>query len=596
MRAIRNAIGTSGETLTVAQMLLRYLALEGVDHLFGIPGGGLANLLTELKNQRDKFQYVVCRHETGAAYMADGYFRATGTLGVVMVTSGPGATNALTGTMNADNGGSALLTLTGEVSEQFYGKGYLQEGIDARLDIDAIYKAASAYSAVITDASDAQALLEQALRDALSLPRRAAHLSFPNNVSVEPLKGVAVPTAVQAYRSTPAGASRAQVRQALASLLGARRPLIMLGNGCRQALREPVIADAFARLVERHGIPVMTTADGKGLFPETHALSLRVYGVADCMWPQYWLKPEQAGAPPYDALLVLGSSLGELSTNSWNAMLVPQGPFMQVDLDQRVIGRAFHVSLGIVAEVGAFIADLCALAEDEAPAEGDVQDRKALVTQIKQAHSPFFSPAQYEAETHPIEPAALVRVLQGALPPTSMIFIDAGNCVGWAAHYLAVDPPQEIHSCLSMGPMGFAVGAVVGAKLGAPHRTCLALVGDGAFLMHGAEVSTASRHRVGAIWVVLYDDDLHMVSQGQEHFFPDKHDPGIWSELYALGRPDIAGFARAMGADAHEVHAPAELQRVMPQVIARADTAGHPQVVVAHIHRASSPPYYNPQY
>src|SRR5262245_50967698 len=170
---------------TVGQVLLLYLGLEGVSKVFGIPGGGLANLLVEFKNQRETFEYVICRHETGAAYIADGYYRATGKLGVVMVTSGPGATNALTGAMNANSGGSAMLVITGEVSEQYFGKGYLQEGIDTGLDINAIYTAAASYSAQMTDQSEVQALIEQALRDALALPRGMAHVSVPNNVPTQ---------------------------------------------------------------------------------------------------------------------------------------------------------------------------------------------------------------------------------------------------------------------------------------------------------------------------------------------------------------------------------------------------------------------------
>ncbi len=168
---------------TVAQVLLRYLRLEGVDKVFGIPGGGLTNLLVEFKNQRNSIDYVICRHETGAAYIADGYYRATGKLGVVMVTSGPGATNALTGAMNAQNDGSALLVITGEVNEQYFGKGYLQEGLDADLDINAIYKAASCYSAELTDQSEVQTLVEQALRDVLTIPRGMAHITITSCTS-----------------------------------------------------------------------------------------------------------------------------------------------------------------------------------------------------------------------------------------------------------------------------------------------------------------------------------------------------------------------------------------------------------------------------
>ena len=167
-----------------AQLLLLYLGREGVTKVFGIPGGGLAELLIEFKNQRRAFEYVVCRHETGAAYIADGYYRATGTLGVVMVTSGPGATNALTGAMTAQNDGSGVLVITGEVAEQFFGKGALQEGVDTDLNIQAIYSAASVYSAEISDPSEAQTLIEQALRDAMSIPRGMAHLALPNNVPV----------------------------------------------------------------------------------------------------------------------------------------------------------------------------------------------------------------------------------------------------------------------------------------------------------------------------------------------------------------------------------------------------------------------------
>jgi acetolactate synthase-1/2/3 large subunit len=584
---------TSNGALTVSQVLLHYLTLEGTDFLFGVPGGALANLLVELKNQRDRFRFVICRHETGAAYMADGYFRATGKLGVIMVTSGPGATNALTGTMNAHNSGAPLLTLTGEVAEATYGRGYLQEGIDAMLDVNSIYAAATAYSAVVADQSDCQALIAQALRCARSIPHRASHLSMPNNVAAEVVVAAKLPEHTHAYRTVPHGVSREDAREVLLSLLAAERPLIMLGNGCREAFRGQS-GQTLMSLVERYGIPVMTTCDGKGIFPESHPLSLRVYGVADCMWPQYWLKqPEDM--PQYDALLILGSSLGELSTNSWAPMLIPQGPIYQVDLDQNVVGRGFPLTRGVIAEVGAFVEELATLAKDLNPDVEKVNARKTLLAQLKLEHSPYISPEQYNSESSPIEPASLIRIIQDTLPKDALLFIDAGNCVGWAAHYFDINPPQELFSCLSMGPMGYAVGAVVGAKLGAPNRTCLALVGDGAFMMHAAEVSTASANRVGAVWIVLNDNDLRMVSQGMQHFFPDTANPPIWDELYTLGAPDLAKVAEGFGAQTYTVQKPTELAKLLPKIFKQADS-GKPQVIIANIERRSVPPYYNPQY
>jgi acetolactate synthase I/II/III large subunit len=582
----------TSQNLTVAQVFLRYLALEGVDKVFGIPGGGIANLLVEFKNQRDRFTYIVCRHETGAAYIADGYYRATGKLAVVMVTTGPGATNALTGAMNAQAGGSAMLTITGEVAEQFFGKGYLQEGADLGLDISAIYKAATAYSVELTDQSDVQVLIEQALRDALSIPRNATHLSVPNNVPTQVIPSISIPTSPAQYRATPDGVSRDRVHEALQQLLSAKRPLIFLGSGCREALQDPATIQALTHFAERYAIPIMTTPDGKGIFPETHELSLRVYGCASCLWPAMWMQP--AEEPAYDALLVLGTGLRGLSTNNWNPILVPSGSFIQVDLDQNAIARAFPITLGVVGEVGAFIREAHTLAKEIPPVEADVQNRRKILAAIKQ-YSPFYSPSQYASNSAPIEPAALVRVLQQTLPHESTIMLDAGNCVGWGLHYFVVDAPMQIHSALAMGPMGFAVGAVIGAKMGCPDRTCVGLVGDGAFMMHGSEVSTAATYNVGAIWVVLQDDDLHMVTQGMTYLYPDAKDPDVWDHLYQLGNPDLVKFSEGLGADAYLIEDPAQLTALMPTILDRANNHNKPQVIVARINRTSLDPFFPPR-
>jgi acetolactate synthase I/II/III large subunit len=572
---------------TVAQVLLRYLALEGVHKIFGIPGGGLLNLLVELKNQRETFDYIVCRHETGAAYIADGYHRATGKLGVVTVTSGPGATNALTGVMNADTDGSAILAITGEVAESGFGKGPLQEGVDAGLDINLVFKSAVVYSSEVTDQSECQTLFEQALRDCLSLPRRAAHISLPSNVPAEVVPTIQMPIAPENYRATPGGIQQSQVMAAMEQLLATRRPLLFLGSGCRDALRDEATMAAVTRFVERYAIPVMTTPDAKGIFPEGHALSLRVYGFCSCLWPQQYM--QQTGAP-YDGLMVIGSSLKGLSSNNFNPILAPTGPFIQVDLEQHAIGRAFAISLGIVGEAGACIRELDALSGQFPPDPQLVAERQAAVASIRSG-TPFQYPEQYASDASPIQPAALVRVLQQTLPADAIVLLDAGNAVSWGIHYLEVNPPGQCHSSLAMGPMGFAVGGVVGAKIGRPDKTCVALVGDGAFMMHGAEISTAAAHGAGAIWVVFHDNDLLMVSQGENYFFPD---PTVWPHMYRLGTPDLAKFAEGLGADSYTIDSPAQLAALMPQAIAKANQDARPQVIVAEIDRSAVSPYFYP--
>lgn len=576
---------------TVAQLVLAYLALEGVTKLFGIPGAAVMHLLEELRLQSDQFEYVICRQETGAAFIADGFARVTGKLGVVLVTSGPGATNALTGTMNADNSRTPLLTITGEVPEQYFGKGYLQEGIDANLNIDTIYRSASQYSAVLTNPANVQSLLTQALREALSLPGRATHLSLPDDVAATPMGNVVIPQSPANYRAAPDSANPAKVGQAFQLLLAANRPLLFLGNGCRAVLQGERLHQ-FEAFVEKFAIAVMTTPDAKGVFPETNFYSLRNYGSAACQWPALYMTP--ANDVPYDTLAVIGSSLGGFTTNKWNPILIPTGPFIQVDLDQSIIGRAFPVALGIVADCGQVLDQWIALGQATTPNPALIQRRRAFLETVK-AVSPFRNPERRDSEASPILPEALMKTIMDLMPANGHYFIDCANCVGWSLHYLVVDPPGQMHNSLNMGPMGFGVCSVIGGKLGAPDRTCVAIVGDGAFMMHGSEISTAAQHGVGAIWIVLDDNDLTMVSQGMNYQFPNPSHPDYWKDYYAIGRPDLARFAEGLGAEVYSVHSPADMRTSFPKAIARAESQKRPQVILAHINTSAIPPYYPPQ-
>lgn len=584
---------------TVGDLIIQYFKLEGITHVFGIPGGGLMHLLEQLKDERHDIHYVVCRQETGAAYMADGYYRATGKLGVVAVTSGPGATNALTGVMNAQADGSAVMLITGEIGQKFYGMGYLQEGVDNLLNIDDVFRAATSYSNMIDSGSSADTLLRQALRNALSIPRQAVHLSLPVNVAMDPLpEGLNIPLSPNVYRTQFKGAPLDEVKKALVSLLACKRPLLFLGNGCRDALRDPKTYDSLLRFAEEYAIPIITTADAKGIFRESHELSLRVFGIADCIWPYYYMQDlKDKGETPYDGLMVIGSALGELSTNKWSDILLPAGrkaPFIQVDANQKIIARSYLVTHGIVGEAGAFINDLASLIPEFPKDVKIVNERRKVIKSIRTTYSPFISQKDYDSNQKPIHPASLMRVLQDTMPENTKIFIDAGNCVGWSVHYLCINPPASIFTSLSMGPMGFAVGAVVGAKHGCPNDTCIAFVGDGAFLMQGSEISTAKQNNVGAIWIVLSDNDLSMVSQGME--IMSKPETKIWSKLYALGEPDLVKYSEGLGADAYTVNEPDDFTKIMPIVLKRANEDQVPQVIVVNIDKNSVPPYYNPMY
>lgn len=591
---------------TVSRALLDHLKLEGVSTIFGIPGGAAIFVMNELRRRND-FRFVVCRQETGAVYMAHGYFLATTGLGVVLTTSGPAAANALTGAINAQSSGAPVLIITGEVPQKYYGHAYLQEGIDAQLDIAAVFRNAVRYSAVVSTADNFATILQQALREALSLPNAATHISLPNDVAAASCAadGSAAPQSTAHYRTVPSGADPAKIAQAFAAITQAKRPLIFLGNGCRQALRDAGRLAAFTGLVEKFAIPVMTTPDAKGIFPETHPLSLRNYGLCGCAWGSIYIgqlddrlsalaKEHGLALKPYDALLVIGSSLGELATtvaekDLYARLLIPTDHFIHVNLEQRVIGRNFPLTQGIVAEAGATIDELCRLGAQSKPSSGPALARRTLfVKGIRDCFSPCEHPDWRDSRCAPVHPAAMMRIINEEVT-SGHILIDAGNCVGWSLNYMVIDPPVSYHSALAMAPMGFAVAAVVGAKLGAPDAPCVAIVGDGAFMMHGVEISTAAQQRVGAIWIVLNDNDLGMVSQGMAALFPSQS----WTGYYQLGAPDLVKFAEGLGARAvaisREQGADA-FRHALRQALLGAQT-GTPQVIVAHIDNAPSPPY-----
>jgi acetolactate synthase-1/2/3 large subunit len=608
---------TTLSNVSVGELLLRYLRLEGVDVVFGVPGKGISWLIYQLAFSQsgdapgpaDGIRYVVARHDGTAAFMADGYARVSGKLGVCVVTSGPGATNTVTGATCAQVDGSSVLFVTGEVPEAAFGRGAFQEGADSGIDIVGLFRACTAYSARVTSPSNFQTLLTQAIRVATSLPRLASHLNLPEDVSETVLPTVQFPTARHHYVAVADGGNPTRSRQAAHDLRDARRPLIYLGSGARDAFvnpQDPIgsrrrLHEFMTHVVDKHGIPVMTTPRAKGIFPESHPLSLRNYGMAACQWPQYYMNqhlywPEQ---PPYDALLVLGTALKQWSTNAWDPMLVPHGPITQVDLDASIIARAFPVESGIVGNCATVIDEIIAVAKELDPSP-EVAARKAFIAQLK-SHSPWADGPARLSDATPVKPQRVMAELQHVLDTEPSIrargahvFVDVGNTMGWTWHELVIEAPVQLWTNTGMASMGWGSGAVIGGKMADPTRPAICVTGDGGFFMNGKDVSTAVQHGVGAVWIVFQDDVLQMVTQGMTHTWapPQGH---TWADYYSLGNADLVQYSQSLGADAFLVTAPGELADLLPKCLHTADEQKKPQVIVVQIDRTEAPPYPAPK-
>lgn len=364
----------------------------------------------------------------------------------------------------------------------------------------------------------------------------------------------------------------------------------MIGNLCRTPLGDDAALASLQYAVDHLSLPVMTSPDAKGIFPETHELSLRNYGLAACQWPQHYLTDPEEGQ--FDALLVIGSALGGLATyisRPFDPMLIPKGPLIHVHEDPTVLGRTFPMSLGVVGETGAVLQAFSAAAASVSVDKGVAAARRQALETLKSTVPPFVDPDKRTSNAYPIKPQALARMVAEAVPAGGHIVVDAGNCVGWCLHEMVIDPPTRIHSALAMGPMGFATAAVVGMKLAAPTSTCIAVCGDGGFVMQVGEVATAAQYEIGAIWVVLADHDLTMVSQGMAALTGDPS----YEHYYTYGWNDLAAVAQGLGAAAFTADSVETVASALEAAIAGA-AAGVPQVVVVNIDGTEMPPYHYP--
>jgi acetolactate synthase-1/2/3 large subunit len=545
--------------LPAAHAMLQILEAEGVEYIFGVPGGPLTGFFEAL-HQRKTIKFVLAKHEGAAAYMAAAYARATGTLGVCCVTSGPGATNALTGIAGAFADSVPVLLLTGQVATHVFGKGAIQESSSFGTDVVELFRPVTLQSVMFPSVARIPDILRSALRTALSGRRGPVHLSMPADLLARPVQ---YPDLLpQHYRAESAPVDRAAIARAAKLLATAKRPCLLAGHGV-------ALAQASAQLLalaHALGIPVATSPKGKGTFPENDPLSLGVLGFGGHELAEKYI--ESAGV---DVLLVVGSSLNEFVTNGWTIQLKPETALMQLDIDPRVIGRNYPVDLAIVGDARASLEELNA----ELPRLRGGSTRAGEPLAGLRASTPrYLAATALDSDSVPLKPQRVVRELREAMPDDALLFVDNGTSIIWATHYFEARLPQTYFIDLGLAAMGSAVAGVIGGALGAPGRRAVALVGDAAFAMHGMEVHTAVELRLPVVWLVLNNGGHGMVHQGETIM----KGGNLGTSLFRVPL-DSAGLARALGAEGVRVESPVELRRAL----ARALTADGPTVIDAVI-------------
>lgn len=555
-------------TTTPAQLLMNYLTLEGVDRVFGIPGGLIHPLFSSLEGSPN-FEVVVAKHEEGAVFMADGFARARGGLGVCIATAGPGATNMLTGVALANSSGIPLLVLTGQVPSAVFGRGSAQESVRENVDIVGMFDPVTKYSAMVPHPDHFEHHLQRALRRAVSGRPGPVHLNIPVDFWSASID--ASEPDPSRYRPSAQLFDRGSVAEAAQMLGSAKRPVILAGSGV-------VRADARAELIrvaEQLGARVATTPTAKGVFPETHPLSLGVCGFAG----HYSAREVMLGQA--DVIMAVGASLNERSTYNWHPDFAADAEIIQIDIDVDRIGRAVAVTLPVVGDARAVLTELHyslkRIAErDTLACEWGPSAGPALSTD--EAYS---SPALRHSDAFPLTPQRWRREINAAIPDDAILFSDIGGHMLFNLHDLQIGREQEFHIDLAFGAMGHGTVAPIGAAMGSNGRPVITIVGDACFTMNGMEWFVAAEWDVAAVCIVE-NNGMHGIS----HHASRRID-GEPLACLTLAKPvEVAKVAAAMGLHAVRVDAPGQIAAALAEALER----GGPTVIEVVVDPTIAPP------
>ncbi len=543
-------------SVSVAQSIFMLLESEGVEYVFGVPGGPLTALFEAMADRR-KIRLILAKHEGGAAYMAAAHARVGRRLAVCLTSSGPGATNALTGIASAYADQLPVLLLSGQVATSVFGMGAIQESTVYGTDVVSLFRPVTKLSMMLPNARRAPEIVRSAITLTRSGRPGPVHISLPANLLARP---VALPTVPLGDWNAPAPAARSRpvdreaIGRAARLLAAAEAPCILAGHGAALS----GASDVLRELAHALQAPVATSPKGKGVFPENDPLSLGVLGFGG-----HDLAERFVEAGGVDALLVVGSSMNEFVTNAWTLRIDPHTAIVQVDLDATAIGRNYRTQVGVVGDARASLEEL--LARTPRVSSPSLARRSARLLELRQSVPRYLATEAIGSDAVPIKPQRVVKELRDALPDDAMLFVDIGTSIIWAGHYFEARRPHTYFVDLGLAGMGGAVAGVVGGGLADRSRRAVALVGDAAFAMTGFEVHTAVEERLPVVWVVLNNSGHGMVHQGD--MLMKGRDLGV-----ALFRVpiDAAGIARSLGGRGVRVSTPAALRDALEEAL-RAD-------------------------
>ena len=513
----------------VADVVVEYLVAAGVRKVFGVPGGATIPFHMSLE-KHDEIDFVLTRHEGGAAFMADCYARVSGGLGVCCATTGPGATNLMTGVGAAYMDSVPVLAITGMNPIDSWGRGDFQECTPyAGVNTTDMFRSLCKSSEVVVSEKLIQYRLRNAIATALSGRPGPVHLAIPRDLWGRRI--AAEPFALGKHLALPSAPAPNQLNAVARLLLGAVRPLIICGSGTsRQAT-----AHLF-EIADRFSIPIVTTPRGKGKgAPALARAYLGNTGISATPVVDDLIK-----SFTFDVVLTVGAGFGSYATNSWDPRIVPTRAMIQINIDPNALGRTFPADIAIVADSTQFAEMLHDLMTSKTP-DALSRSRAAWMAQWTRREKWTFPPRVHHKIGDSIHPIEIIRAVDQVVGEQGLILADSNSILLWATHYLPERAGRRFIGAWGSASMGHMTAGAVGAKLAAPRADVVALVGDGCFLMNGTEVATAVDLGLPIVWVINVNAQLGMI-----HY--ELRASGLVGST-TLRSYDFSGFARSLGAN-----------------------------------------------
>jgi len=522
-----------------AEIVIECLKREGVKHIFGYPGGVILNIFDYLYHDKD-IQLILTRHEQGAVHAADGYARSTGKPGVVLVTSGPGATNTVTGIATAYMDSVPLIVLTGQVPTALIGNDAFQEA-----DIVGITRPCTKYNYLVKRTED----LAQVIREAFYI----ATTGRPGPVLIDLPKDVTAGKAefkwpeqvkIRSYNPKYEG-NKWMITQAAHEIAKSRKPVIIAGGGI-------IISGAnkeLKELAEYNHIPVANTLMGLGGFPGTHKLFMGMLGMHGTYCANMAVQNS-------DLIIGLGIRFDDRVTGKVNTF-APHAKIIHVDIDPTSIRKSVRVDIPIVGDLKRVLTVLNKILKEEIKGQWS-EVRKAWLKQIEAWRAE--RPLSYEHSDEVIKPQFVVEKIYELTGGDAIITTEVGQNQMWAAQFFKFDKPRTFITSGGLGTMGFGFPAAIGAQLAHPNKLVIDIAGDGSIQMNIQELATAVLNRLPVKVVILNNRYLGMVRQWQELFFGERY-----SHTYLDVAPDFVKVAEAYGAVGFRATKPSEVEPILKE-------------------------------